>query len=200
MKFCSHCGASLVVKIPPGEDRERHVCDQCGTIHYQNPKIIAGCIPEWEDRILLCRRAIEPRLGLWTLPAGFMELGETLEQAATRETLEEACAEVDELQLYTVLSLPHVDQVHVFFRSRLIRPDFAPGVESLETALFHESEIPWEELAFSTVRKTLRDFFQDRRQGSFTVRVTHLPPATGAAKIRSTDTSRSGAGRNVAKT
>ncbi len=177
MKFCSQCGASLVMKIPPGEDRQRHVCDQCGTIHYQNPKIIAGCIPEWEGRILLCRRAIEPRLGLWTLPAGFMELGETLEQAATRETLEEACATVEKLQLYTVLSLPHVDQVHIFFRSRLVAPDFAPGLESLETALFHETEIPWPELAFSTVRKTLKAYLSDRKRGTFSVRVEHLNPA-----------------------
>jgi len=180
MKFCSHCGASLVVKIPPGEDRERHVCDQCGTIHYQNPKIIAGCLPEWEGRILLCRRAIEPRLGLWTLPAGFMEQGETLEQAAARETLEEACAEVEELQLYTVLSLPHVDQVHVFFRSRLTRPRFAPGAESLETALFHEKDIPWEELAFSTVRRTLEVYLSDRKHGTFRVRTEHLSPATSS--------------------
>jgi len=182
MNFCSHCGASLVVKIPPGEDRERHVCEHCGTIHYQNPKIIAGCLPEWEGRILLCRRAIEPRLGLWTLPAGFMELGETLEQAAARETQEEACAEVEGLQLYTVLSLPHVDQVHVFFRSRLIRPEFAPGVESLETTLFHEKDIPWEELAFSTVRRTLAVYLSDRKRGTFCVRTEHLGPATQSSR------------------
>ncbi len=177
MKYCCECGAPLIIAIPEGEDRQRHVCEQCGTIHYQNPKIIAGCIPEWEGRILLCRRAIEPRLGLWTLPAGFMELGETLEQAATRETLEEACATVDELHLYTVLSLPHVDQVHVFFRSRLIQPTFAPGLESLETSLFHEDEIPWGELAFSTVRRTLEAFLSDRKHGTFRVRTEHLKPA-----------------------
>ncbi len=177
MNFCSECGAPLTLKIPAGEDRQRHVCEHCGTIHYQNPKIIAGCIPEWRGKILLCRRAIEPRSGLWTLPAGFMELGETLEQAAARETLEEACAAVEGLVLYTVLSLPHVDQVHVFFRSRLIQPCFAPGMESLETELFLETEIPWSELAFSTVRRTLEAYLTDRRKGSFEPLVETLPPS-----------------------
>ncbi len=178
MKFCSECGAPLAVRIPPGEDRERHVCDVCGTIHYQNPKIIAGCIPEWEGKILLCRRAIEPRKGLWTLPAGFMELGETLEQAAARETLEEARAQVEILELYTVFSLPHVDQVHLFFRARMTRPRFAPGTESLETRLLSEAEIPWSELAFSTVRRTLEYFFSDRRERCFRLRSEHLPPSS----------------------
>lgn len=178
MNFCSECGARLVIKIPAGEDRERHVCNHCGTIHYQNPKIIAGCIPEWEGKILLCRRAIEPRAGLWTLPAGFMEKGETLEQGAARETFEEACTRVDILGLYSVISLPHVDQVHVFFRSHLIQPHYAPGAESLETCLFQESDIPWSELAFSTVRRTLEAFLADRRRGDFSVHVETLPPAT----------------------
>ncbi len=168
----------MAVKIPPGEDRERHVCETCGTIHYQNPKIIAGCIPEWEGKILLCRRAIEPRKGLWTLPAGFMELGETLEQAAARETREEACAEVEILELYTVFSLPHVNQVHVFFRARMTRPRFAPGAESLETMLVDETAIPWSELAFSTVRRTLEYFFSDRRERRFRLRSEHLPPSS----------------------
>ncbi|BCX89905.1 hypothetical protein MIN45_P2279 [Methylomarinovum tepidoasis] len=176
MKFCSECGAHLNLKIPPGEDRLRHVCERCGTIHYQNPKIIAGCLPEWEDRILLCRRAIEPRRGLWTLPAGFMELGETLEQAALRETLEEARARVKSLELYTVFSLPHVDQVHVFFRARMTEPRHAPGEESLETTLLPEKEIPWRELAFSTVKRTLEAYLADRKSGNFPVRVETLKP------------------------
>ncbi len=182
MKFCSQCGARLTLKIPPDEDRLRHVCDRCGTVHYQNPKIIAGCLPQWEDRILLCRRAIEPRRGLWTLPAGFMELGESLEQAAARETWEEACARVTDLQLYTVFSLPHVDQVHVFFRARMTEAEYAPGTESLETALFSEDEIPWGELAFSTVRETLRAFLKDRAGGVFPVSVATLAPSSGPKK------------------
>ncbi|HEB77688.1 MAG TPA: NUDIX domain-containing protein [Methylothermaceae bacterium] len=177
MKFCSECGATLVIRIPAGEDRERHVCEACGTIHYQNPKIVAGCIPEWRGSILLCRRAIEPRKGLWTLPAGFMELGETLEQAAARETMEEACAEVEILGLYTVFSLPHVDQVHMFFRARMLKPHFAPGAESLETRLVSEKEIPWSDLAFSTVRRTLEYYLSDRRENRFRLRSEYLPPS-----------------------
>ncbi|BCX80868.1 hypothetical protein MIT9_P0446 [Methylomarinovum caldicuralii] len=187
MKFCSECGARLNLQIPPGEDRLRHVCGRCGTIHYQNPKIIAGCLPEWEGRILLCRRAIEPRKGLWTLPAGFMELGETLEQAAARETLEEACARVKALDLYTVFSLPHVDQVHVFFRARMAEPRHAPGEESLETALLPGKEIPWRELAFSTVRRTLEAYLRDRKSGSFPVRVETLEPPSRRKKAPSPD-------------
>ncbi len=177
MKFCSHCGARLVVKIPAGEDRERFVCECCGTIHYQNPKIIAGCLPLWQGKILLCRRAIEPRYGLWTLPAGFMELGETLEQAALRETWEEARAEVKLLGLYTVFSLPHVDQIHLFFRAELLNSRFAPGPESLAVELFEETDIPWQELAFSTVRRTLESFLEDSKHHRFEVKVEDLLPA-----------------------
>ncbi|MCX8048329.1 MAG: NUDIX hydrolase [Methylohalobius sp.] len=177
MKFCSQCGARLVVKIPAGEDRERFVCEACGTIHYQNPKIIAGCLPLWQDKILLCRRAIEPRLGLWTLPAGFMELGETLEEAAIRETWEEAGAKVGGLKLYTVFSLPHVDQIHLFFRAELISARLAPGPESLEAKLFAQSEIPWQDLAFSTIRRTLEWFLADQKAQRFEVKVEHLPPS-----------------------
>ncbi|WP_022949870.1 NUDIX hydrolase [Methylohalobius crimeensis] len=177
MKFCSHCSAPLTFKIPAGEDRERFVCERCGTIHYQNPRIIAGCLPLWEGKILLCRRAIEPRYGFWTLPAGFMELGETLDQAAIRETREEACAEVESHGLYTVYSLPHVNQVHIFFRAELIDGRFAPGPESLETRLFEETEIPWDELAFSTVRRTLESFLEDKSRDRFEVKVGDLLPS-----------------------
>lgn len=177
MKFCSHCGAKLVIRIPAGEDRERFVCERCGTIHYQNPKIIAGCLPLWQGKILLCRRAIEPRYGLWTLPAGFMELGETLDQAALRETWEEARAEVRPLGIYMVFSLPHVDQIHIFFRAELVNGSFAPGPESLEVKLFEEAEIPWRELAFSTVRRTLESFLEDRKHNRFEVKAEHLPPS-----------------------
>jgi ADP-ribose pyrophosphatase YjhB (NUDIX family) len=167
VKFCSQCGAGLDLKVPPGDNRPRHCCDQCGTIHYQNPKIVAGCIPEWEGQILLCRRAIEPRYGLWTLPAGFMENGETSVQAAVRETLEEATARVDIHGLYALFNLPHVNQVYMMFRSRLLDLDFGPGEESLEVALFNEADIPWDQLAFPTIRQTLQLYFRDREAGLF---------------------------------
>lgn len=178
MRFCCHCGARLVQQIPPGDDRERDVCPQCGSIHYQNPKVIAGCIAEWQGKILLCRRAIEPRHGLWTLPAGFMELGETLEDAARRETLEEARAEVRLVGLHTLISLPQLSQVYVFFRAQLLEGRHAPGQESLETQLFCEAEIPWQELAFTTVRQALQTYFEDRKQGSFSPRVETLTLAS----------------------
>jgi ADP-ribose pyrophosphatase YjhB (NUDIX family) len=167
MKFCSNCGAPVVLRVPAGDNLPRHVCEACDTIHYQNPKMVIGCIPEWEDRILLCRRAIEPRRGLWTLPAGFMENGETVAQAAMRETLEEANARVELGAMYTVLSVPHVNQVHIFYRGRLLDLGFGPGVESLEVQLFAEAEIPWKEIAFRTVSTTLRHFYGDRQAGAY---------------------------------
>ncbi|MGH8354455.1 MAG: NUDIX hydrolase, partial [Pseudomonas sp.] len=145
------------------------VCVQCQLIHYQNPRIVAGCLPVWGDQVLLCRRAIEPRRGYWTLPAGFMENGETMEQAAARETLEEACARVKDLSLYTLFDLPHISQVYLFFRAKLVDLDFAAGAESLEVQLFHERDIPWSELAFPTVGRTLECFFADRLQQSYPV-------------------------------
>lgn len=166
MKFCSSCGASVVLRIPAGDNRVRHVCEQCQLIHYQNPKIVAGCIPVWRDKILLCRRAIEPRYGLWTLPAGFMENGETTQQAARRETWEEARANVTIEALFTLFNLPHIDQVYMLFRGKLCDLDFSAGEESLEVALFTEQEIPWETLAFPVMRETLRLYFSDRAQGS----------------------------------
>jgi ADP-ribose pyrophosphatase YjhB (NUDIX family) len=174
MIFCSNCGARVVEKIPEGDDRSRYVCEACATIHYQNPKIVAGCIPEWNGRLLLCRRAIEPRLGLWTLPAGFMENLETTEQAAARETWEEARARVIDMSLYGVFSIPHISQVYMMFRGRLATEKFAPGPESLEVRLFEEQEIPWQELAFPVVRLTLEKYFQDVRNGGFPVHVTDI--------------------------
>lgn len=143
------------------------MCGQCGTIHYQNPKIVTGCIPEWEDRILLCRRAIEPRYGFWTLPAGFMENGESAQQGAARETMEEANARVRIDQLYATFNLPDINQVYLLFRGQLLDADFSPGDESLETCLYKESDIPWDDLAFSVVRETLLRYFADREQGEF---------------------------------
>jgi len=166
MNFCSHCGAPVRVEVPSGDNRPRHVCSNCGAIHYHNPKMVVGCIPEWEDRILLCRRAIEPKHGLWTLPAGFMENGETTAEGAARETLEEAGARVDNLDLYTMISLPDINQVYLVFRARLLHLDFQPGEESLEACLFQEHEIPWGDLAFRTIHRTLQQYFADRRSGA----------------------------------
>jgi ADP-ribose pyrophosphatase YjhB (NUDIX family) len=143
------------------------VCTVCTAIHYENPLNVVGTLPVWEDRVLLCRRNIEPRFGFWTLPGGFMELGETLEGGAVRETIEEAGARIDVEGLFTVLSLPRVGQVHFYFRARLLDIDFAPGPETIEAQLFTENEIPWDELAFQTVRETLKHYFADRRKGQF---------------------------------
>ena len=170
MKFCSLCGGTLTRNIPPGDNRLRYVCLRCQTVHYQNPRIVAGCLPVWEDQVLLCRRAIEPRRGYWTLPAGFMENSETMLEAAMRETLEEARARVTDLDLYTLFDLPHISQVYVFFRARLLDLDFAAGEESLEVRLFRENEIPWSELAFPTVGRTLECYFADRVAQNYPVR------------------------------
>jgi ADP-ribose pyrophosphatase YjhB (NUDIX family) len=167
MKFCHNCGAGVALRIPPGDTHVRHVCDACGTIHYQNPKIVAGCVPVWEDKVLLCRRAIEPRYGLWTLPAGFMEKGETTLEAALRETLEEARAKVEIDGLCTLFNLPHIDQVYVLYRGRLLDLDYAPGEETLETRLFDEAEIPWQQIAFRVIQETLKLYFADRQSGRY---------------------------------
>lgn len=167
MKYCSNCGATVARKIPAGDSLPRYVCDACNTIHYQNPRMVVGCIPEWEGRILLCRRAIEPRHGLWTVPAGYMENGETLAAGAVRETLEEACARVEIGPLYAVYNIPHVNQVYLLFRAQLLDADFAPGVETLETQLFDEAQVPWDQIAFATVRNTLTHYFADRARHHF---------------------------------
>ena len=166
MKFCSTCGASVSLRIPDGDNRERFICNSCDEIHYQNPKIVAGCIPEWEGKILLCRRAIQPRHGLWTLPAGFMENGESTEQAAIRETWEEAGARVEIRSLYSVFSIPHISQVYMLFRGDLCEGHYAPGVESLECELFDAQTVPWDRLAFPVVKETLDRYFRDKQQGN----------------------------------
>ncbi len=171
MKFCSRCGAPVESRIPEGDERERFVCPACDTIHYQNPNIVTGCIPEWEDRILLCKRAIEPRYGLWTLPAGFMENGETTQQGAARETWEEARAHIEISELYSLFNLPRINQVYMLFRARLLDTDFGPGPESLEVRLFREEEVPWDEMAFPVVTKTLELYFADRKAGRFRLKI-----------------------------
>jgi ADP-ribose pyrophosphatase YjhB (NUDIX family) len=174
MKYCNVCGAPVELRLPPDDNRARHVCTSCGEVHYQNPKLIVGAIPEWQDKVLLCRRAIEPRRGLWTLPAGFMENGETTAEAAARETLEEANARVSIDELYSLYNLPYINQVHLLFRARLLDLDFSPGVESLEVRLFSEQQIPWDTLAFRPVKFTLQHYFADRRTGTFHFRIGDL--------------------------
>jgi ADP-ribose pyrophosphatase YjhB (NUDIX family) len=177
MKYCSQCGALVARRTPSGDTHERFVCDTCLTIHYENPKMVIGCIPEWEERILLCRRAIEPRRGLWTLPAGFMELSETTAEAAAREAMEEANADIEIGELYTLYSLPHINQVYLIYRGRLRSLEFGPGTESLDVQLFHEAEIPWNEIAFPVVTYTLENFFADRRTGRFRLHHGHAATA-----------------------
>jgi ADP-ribose pyrophosphatase YjhB (NUDIX family) len=180
MKFCSECAAPVQLRVPPGDQLPRYVCDACGTIHYQNPRLVVGCVPDYEGSILLCRRAIEPRRGFWTVPAGFMENGETLQDAAARESYEEALAEVVIGSLLSVVHVLHAEQVHVFFRAKLPQPRFAPGPESLEVALVAPADIPWGELAFRSTDFTLRRYFEDKAAGHeqhyFTTLDRHAPP------------------------
>ena len=167
MKFCCYCASPVVSRVPPGDTLPRWICDECGEIHYQNPKLVLGTIPEYEGKLLLCRRAIEPRYGYWTLPAGFMENGETAGQAAMRETLEEAGARIELGEPFSLISVPYVNQVHLFYRARLLDLDFKAGEESLDVALYEEAAIPWKEIAFRTVAATLRHWFADRSRGAF---------------------------------
>jgi ADP-ribose pyrophosphatase YjhB (NUDIX family) len=170
MKFCSTCGNTLTSKIPDSDDRPRFVCDGCGEIHYQNPRIIVVSLPCFENKVLLCKRAIDPRYGKWTLPGGFMENDETAHEGALRETLEEARARIQIHGLYTLFSLPHINQVHLFFRATLLDLDYAAGDESLEVGLFRQEEIPWQEIAFPAVGRTLEHYFNDLPGGQFPVR------------------------------
>jgi ADP-ribose pyrophosphatase YjhB (NUDIX family) len=167
MNYCSHCAAPVALRKPPGDDRPRFVCEACGAIHYQNPRVVVGCIPQWEERILLCRRAIAPRTGMWTLPAGYLENGETIVEGARRETIEEAGAGVADLFPYLLFNLTVVNQIYIMFRARMSGPRFAPGKESLEVRLFAQHEIPWEKLAFTVIRASLERFFQDRPSGFY---------------------------------
>ena len=175
MNYCSNCGAAVSKRIPEGDNRERAVCESCNTVHYRNPLMVVGCVPEYEGAILLCKRSIEPRSGFWTLPAGFMELGESLAEAAARETREEACAEVELGRLFALVDVIHAGQVHVFFEAVLPTPDFAAGEETLEARLFQPAEIPWNELAFPSVRIALERWLDDRRTGSTALHLASAP-------------------------
>ena len=174
MNFCTQCGSPVTFRIPEHDDRQRHVCDACGHIHYLNPRIVVCSIPTWEGRVLLCKRSIEPRYGLWTLPGGFMENNESTQAAAERETLEEACARIEIHDLYSMFNVIHINQVHLFFRATLRSPDFAPGAESLEAALFTRDEVPWDRIAFPAVGATLKQYFKDLDRGVFPLRLADI--------------------------
>lgn len=165
MNFCTHCGHRLELRIPQGDSFQRHVCTSCGKVHYVNPLIVVGCVPEDGNRILLCRRAIEPRSGYWTIPAGFMENDETLAEGAARETLEEAMAQVEVRDLFAVVDVVHARQVHLMYRATLLDGKFGAGAESLEVKMFEPADIPWEQIAFRSVRFALEKFLEDRAAG-----------------------------------
>lgn len=169
IQHCRVCGAATQYRIPADDNRERAVCSACGEIHYENPLNVVGTVPVFGEQVLLCRRNIEPRHGMWTLPAGFMELGESTAEGALRETIEEAGANVEMQELFSVLNVVRVGQVHFFYRARMLDMSLNPGPESIEARLFREDEIPWDLLAFRTVRQTLELFFEDRRRGHFSV-------------------------------
>ena len=173
MKYCQYCAKSLILRIPDGDNRERYCCDSCGAITYENPKNVVGTLPAYENKLLLCKRAIEPRRGKWTLPAGFMENGESMLEGALRETKEEAGAQViiKPDSLYTLFNLPSINQVYIFFRAELANLDFSPGVESEEVGLFSEEDIPWSEIAFPVVKTTISNYFEDKRSENFPVRM-----------------------------
>ncbi len=174
MNFCSSCGESVVLQIPAGDDRERYVCTSCELIHYSNPRVIVGCVPVFEGRVLMCKRAIEPRKDYWTLPAGFMENGETTPAGAARETWEEARARVSNLELYRIFDVPYISQVYMFYRCDVDNGEYGVGPESLESALYTEDEIPWDRIAFPVIKETLREYFEDVRAGVYPVRVSAI--------------------------
>jgi ADP-ribose pyrophosphatase YjhB (NUDIX family) len=168
IKYCKDCGAAVVYRVPDdGDTKLRAVCPACHAVHYENPLNVVGTVPHWGDKVLLCKRNIEPRFGKWTLPAGFMELGESTADGAARETLEEAGAQFEMQDLFSVMSVIHVGQVHLFYRAQLLSEVFNPGFETIEARLFTEAQIPWDEIAFRTVSQTLRYYFADRRAGQF---------------------------------
>lgn len=176
IKHCRNCGIAVVYRLPDdGDTKQRAVCPACHTVHYENPLNVVGTIPMWGDKVLLCKRNIEPRFGKWTLPAGFMELNETVSEGAARETLEEAGAQFEMGDFFSLVNIPRVGQVHLFYRAQLLSDQFAPGFETMEARLFDEADIPWDEIAFKTVGETLKRYFADRRLGHFTTHVFDIP-------------------------
>ncbi len=175
IKHCKNCGTAVVYRIPDdGDTKHRAVCPNCHTVHYENPLNVVGTVPHLGDRVLLCKRNIEPRFGKWTLPAGFMELDETLAQGAARETVEEAGAQFEMEGLFSILNVARVGQVHVFYLARLLSDQFDPGTETIEAQLFLEADIPWDEIAFRTVKETLEHYFADRRSGKFSIHTVDI--------------------------
>lgn len=167
INYCSNCGEPVRNRIPEGDDRPRKVCDACGSIYYKNPKMVVGCIAEWEDKILMCRRAIAPQIGKWTLPAGYLESSETVAEGAIRETWEEAHAAVEIIAPFALFNLPFVDQIYLIFRARMMNLDFSTSPESSEVMLMTEAQIPWDDLAFEVIRKILQRYFENRSRGEF---------------------------------
>lgn len=170
MNYCPQCGGRVSGRIPPDDDRSRFVCDDCGTIHYHNPKVVVGCIPEWQDQILLCLRNIEPRRNCWTLPAGYLENGETALAGAQRETLEETHGLVEYLEPYLLLDIPHISQIYLLFRGQLRSGDFSPTKESREVRLFSKEKIPWDLIAFPVISEALKQYCHDQPTGKFPFR------------------------------
>ncbi len=169
IKHCRVCGATVTYRVPADDNRDRAICNECGEIHYENPINVVGTVPVWNGQVLLCRRNIEPRKGFWTLPAGFLEMGESSADGARRETDEEAGARIELEGLFTVLNVVRAGQIHLFYRARMLGPELNPGPETIEAQLFHEHDVPWDQIAFRTVRQTLELFFADRRRGVFEV-------------------------------
>ncbi|GAB6909908.1 conserved hypothetical protein [Desulfosarcina cetonica] len=174
MNFCSHCGKPVRLTIPADDNHPRYVCTSCGAVHYQNPKVVVGCIPVWEDHILMCRRDIEPRKGLWTLPAGFLENGETTVEGACRETYEETGSRVTDLKPYLLVDIVYIHQIYLLFTARLQARDFHPTLESAEVKLMRQAEIPWDAIAFTVIEKTLQYYFQDRPRNQFRFRIDRI--------------------------
>ena len=178
MNYCSNCGDTVKLCTPAGDDRPRYLCESCGTIHYENPKIVVGCIPEMDGKILLCRRAIEPRSGKWTLPAGYLENGETVAQGARRETFEEAGARIEIIAPYAMFNICYVSQIYVMFRARLLDGHIEAGSESSEVRFFSEKDMPWDQIAFTVIEKTLRQYFKDKPTGLFPFHMGDILPKT----------------------
>jgi ADP-ribose pyrophosphatase YjhB (NUDIX family) len=178
MNYCSNCGDKVKLGTPAGDDRPRYVCESCGTIHYENPKVVVGCIPEMDEKILLCRRAIEPRADKWTLPAGYLENGETVAQGARRETFEEAGARIEIMAPYALFNICYVSQIYIMFRARLLDGHIAAGSESSEVRFFSEKDIPWDQIAFTVIEKTLRQYFKDKPTGLFPFHMDDILPKT----------------------
>ncbi len=174
MNYCSHCSGPVVFEIPPNDAEPRYVCHACETIHYENPKMVVGCIPLWQEAVLLCRRNIEPALGMWTLPAGYLECGETAAAGAARETLEETAGIVTDLQPYRLFEITHISQMYLMFLARLESDAVGQTPESSEVRFFHEKDIPWDSIAFPVIEKTLVSFFNDRARDDFSFKISRV--------------------------